>query len=72
MATFAVIENNEVVNCIVAENLSAAETITGKTCIEYFMVHPGWTYVNGNFVDPNPFIAEEPVALPDGAAPDTE
>lgn len=54
MATFAVIKDNIVVNKIVAESLSDAETLTGNTCIEYVTEYfnVGWSYVDGAFVEP--------------------
>ena len=51
--TFAVIDNGVVDNCIIAQSKEVAELITGKTCIEYFLVAPGWTYADGKFTDPN-------------------
>ncbi len=55
MATFAVINNGVVENCIVANSKAEAEEASeGLTCIEYFMVSPGWTYVNDTFVAPTP------------------
>lgn len=54
MATFAVINNETVENCIVAESLANAESISGKTCVEYFCVQPGWTYSNGIFIEGTP------------------
>lgn len=56
MAKFAVIEGTDVVNIIEAENLSIAETITGKTCIE-FTSEPagvGATYIDGKFIPEKP------------------
>jgi hypothetical protein len=35
MANFAVLEDNVVINVLVAENLEDAEQATGLTCIEY-------------------------------------
>jgi hypothetical protein len=56
MKTFAVIEDGTVTNCIVAESKETAETQTEKTCIEYFLVTPGWNYSDGVFSPP---ITEE-------------
>jgi hypothetical protein len=53
MYTFAVIENGVVENCITADSLQTAEAVSGKTCIEYFLVSPGWTYADGRFTNPN-------------------
>jgi hypothetical protein len=36
----AVIENNIVINTIVADTIEIAETVTGKTCIEYTESNP--------------------------------
>jgi hypothetical protein len=44
MANYAVIENNEVINVIVADNKEIAEEVTGLTCID---VTDGWDYDNG-------------------------
>jgi hypothetical protein len=47
MATFAVLSNNQVTNCIVADNLADAELATNSTCVEYTEANPagiGWTY----------------------------
>ena len=52
MATFAVINEGVVENCIVADSLAIAEEVSGKTCIEYFMVETGWTYTDGQFAHP--------------------
>lgn len=55
MKNFAVIENNIVVNVIVADSLEVAETATGSTCIEYTSENPagiGWTYNGSTFVAP--------------------
>jgi hypothetical protein len=55
MANFAVIENDVVVNVIIADNKQIAETITGLTCIEYADVHDagiGWAYNGTKFIKP--------------------
>ena len=61
--TFAVIENNLVVNVIVAESKEIAELVTELTCIEYTIENPagiGWTFDGTSFI--NPFtVVEEPV-----------
>jgi hypothetical protein len=52
---FAVIENNIVTNIIVAESKKIAESIIGKTCIEYTdenLTGIGWTYADGVFTAP--------------------
>jgi hypothetical protein len=60
MKTFAVIKDGVVENCIVADSLDFAEEITGETCVEYFLVAPGWTYANGKFIEPEttPLVEE--------------
>ena len=52
MATFAVLDGTLVENCVVADTKAIAEEVTGKTCVEYFMVTPGWSYVDEKFVPP--------------------
>lgn len=52
MKTFAVIDNGAVVGLVVSESREQAEESTEKTCIEYFNVVPGWSYVDGRFVSP--------------------
>jgi len=52
MPTFAVIDNGSVENCVVADTLADAESVSGKTCVEYFCVQPGWKFVDNNFVAP--------------------
>ena len=60
MAYFAVIDGIEVVNTILADSVSDAETLTGKTCVEYTDESPigiGWEYNNSKkaWVAPKPF-----------------
>ena len=55
MALFAVINNDSVSNVIVCDTKELAETLTGKTCIEYAEdsgVAIGWKYIDGAFVEP--------------------
>ena len=52
MATFAVIKDGVVDNCIVAESLAIAEEVTGLTCIEYTVPSVGDTYAGGKFTSP--------------------
>jgi hypothetical protein len=55
MATFAVIENEKVVNTIDAPSLEVAEKATGETCIEYTDSNPagiGYTYADDVFTAP--------------------
>jgi hypothetical protein len=54
---FAVIENNVVVNTIVAESKSVAEEFTGLTCValsDSLRASIGWVYNGRTFTDPNP------------------
>jgi hypothetical protein len=47
MATFAVINDNQVLNTIVANTQADAELASGHTCVEYTEANPagvGWTY----------------------------
>ena len=63
MSTFAIINEGVVENCIVADSLEIAETISGKTCVESTLENPasiGFTYADGIFTNPNaPEPAEE-------------
>jgi hypothetical protein len=55
MANFAVIDNEKVLNVIVAESKTIAEEVTGFTCVEYTDLnrpHIGLSYVNGVFEQP--------------------
>jgi len=57
---YAVIENNVVVNIIVADSLEIAEQATGQTCVEYTDENSaviGYTYDGENFIAP---VLEEP------------
>jgi hypothetical protein len=58
MKTFAVIENNIVVNIIVADSIEVAESATGLTCVEYYVPKIGDSYIDGAFVPSN---VEEPL-----------
>lgn len=63
MANFAVIENNKVINIIVAETKEIAEQLTEKLCIEYTDSNPA--YLNGSYnAANNKFTnpSEEPVS----------
>jgi hypothetical protein len=53
MKTFAVLrEDGLVTSLILANSKESAETTSGKSCAEYFLVEPGWTYANGTFSPP--------------------
>jgi hypothetical protein len=57
MATYAVIENDIVINVIVADTVEIAEEVTGKTCVEYNdnnLAGIGWAYDGEKFVAPEP------------------
>jgi hypothetical protein len=58
MATYAVIENNKVINKIIADTIEIAEEVTGKTCVEYNetkTVDIDFSYDGTNFIPPKPF-----------------
>lgn len=62
MATFAVIENDIVINTILADSLDIAEKVTGKTCVEYDesnIAGIGYQYKDNKFIDLNPPVPEE-------------
>ena len=55
MATFAVLNNSNVVNVIVADTKEIAEAVTNTTCVEYTDSNPagiGWTYDGTKFIAP--------------------
>ena len=58
MAHFAVIEDGEVVNAIIANDLPTAVRLTGKLCIEYENqpggISIGWRYKDGLLLPPLP------------------
>lgn len=52
---FAVIENETIVNTIIADSLEIAESVTGLQCVEYTEENPaaiGWLYDGVSFVEP--------------------
>jgi len=59
MPNFAIIENNIILNTIVANSKAIAEEITGKTCVEFTVepAEPGGTYVNGVFLKKKPYAS---------------
>jgi hypothetical protein len=62
MATFAVIKDGLVENCIIADSLDIAQEVTGLTCVEYTLENPvgiGFTYAEGIFTDPNATVPSE-------------
>jgi hypothetical protein len=57
---YAVIENNQVLNVIVAESLKIAEEVTGQECVECngsFWI--GWTRNGKEWIAPAEPIVEE-------------
>lgn len=60
MSQFAVMNDNNVVNIIVAESKEVAENITNSACIEYFDDKPafiGGTWDGADFIKPQPFAS---------------
>jgi hypothetical protein len=55
MANYAVIENNKVINVIIADSKEIAEQVTGLTCVEITEENPtdiGWNWDGTNFTIP--------------------
>lgn len=64
MANYAVIQENKVINVIVADTKEIAEEVTGLICVEYTRENPagiGWTWDGTNFIGPEFFIEGEVV-----------
>ena len=58
MPNFAVMNNDSVINTIVAESKDIAEQVTGQTCIEYTTqnsAEPGGTFDGVSFISRQPF-----------------
>lgn len=56
MANYAVIQNDKVVNIIIADSKEIAEEVTGLVCIEYTEENPagiGWNWDGNNFINPS-------------------
>ena len=59
MKTWAIIdENGLVLNCIVANNQEVATEMAhlvneNYQAIEYFLIDPGWSYINNSWVIPS-------------------
>jgi hypothetical protein len=55
MPNFAVIQNNFVVNVIVADTLAIAKEVTNLTCVDItnMRVGIGYTYIDGKFEPPD-------------------
>lgn len=63
MKTFAIIEDQVVVNVIVAESLEIANEVTGDDCVEYTesnLAHIGLSYDGESFEQPFVEIADVP------------
>lgn len=60
MANFAVIENNKVINIVIAESKTIAEEITNKTCVEYTESNPAFigSIYNGTNFETTPVLEE--------------
>ena len=52
MKTFAAISSEHVTSLLMAESKETAEELAGTTCVEYFLVQPGWSYIDNSFVPP--------------------
>lgn len=59
MATYAVIENEKVINVILADSKEVAEEVTGLQCID---CADGWDYENG--IDENGFFPKPVIVDP--------
>ena len=62
MANFAVINNNVVVNTILADTKEIAEDASKSECVEYTYENPagiGWTYDGTNFIAPEVVVPTE-------------
>jgi hypothetical protein len=62
MKNFAVLNHSTVENIIVCESLEVAETVTGKTCVEYTadnVAHIGLGYDGTTFEQPPVLVVEE-------------
>jgi hypothetical protein len=58
MATFAVLNNNKVINVIIADTKEIAEEVTSSPCIEYTEENPAgidWTYNGSTFEEPTEY-----------------
>jgi len=76
MAKFAVLDEENVLNTIVADSKAIAEEVTGKTCVEFTAesAEAGGTYVGEVFIPRKPYPSwvlnannrwEAPVAAPE-------
>jgi hypothetical protein len=57
MKKFAVLEDNKIINIIIADSKENAENLTGKICIEFTdePAEPNGTYENGRFLRAKPY-----------------
>lgn len=77
MKSFAVLDQNIVINTIISDSKEDAEQTTNTTCVEYTSENPaiiGGSYENGVFLAPKPYPSwvldsnnnwVSPVSLPD-------
>ena len=76
MPNFAVLNEENVLNIIVANSKTIAEEVTGKVCVEFTIepAEPGGTYVDGVFIQRKPYASwilnannqwEAPVVYPE-------
>jgi hypothetical protein len=57
MANYAIIENDAVINVIVAESKEIAEQVTGTEAVETTgQPWIGWQRIDGEWVDPTPVV----------------
>jgi hypothetical protein len=74
---FAIIKDNVVINTVIADSKSIAESITNETCVQYLdnqNVYIGGTYNGTTFTPPKPFASfiyneetnkwDAPIAMP--------
>jgi hypothetical protein len=57
MLNFAVLDEKNVINTIIADSKAIAEEITGKTCVEFTIENAeiGGTYENDRFIKRKPY-----------------
>ena len=82
MANYAVIDNETVINTIVADSLEVAQEVTGQTCIEYTDEAPlginwYWDATANGYIMPAPYASwvydyelkawEAPIPMPEPA-----
>lgn len=75
MARFAIVENNNVTNVIIAEPDFAIDGVTLVQIDDNSMVSPGWLYIGNEFVEPQieePALEQTSPTPPSGELPVTE